>query len=266
MVGFGPDASAKRSDRMVRILALLSDQGDASLTDLAQQLNVSAATIRRDVAALADQHLLVRTHGGARSLADTTELPERLRNQQSKPQKQAIARLVAKLLPSSPQLLALCGGTTSMEVLRSLRHRSDLTIVTNSLTIGLEAANLGQSRVLMTGGVLRANSLELVGNLAESTFRHVAIDTAILGTGGISAATGATTHDEVEARTNAAMVRQAKRVIVVADGSKVGRKNSAPVAPAKEIDVLVTDDSANPNELRNLQLQGVRVHVAKSGR
>ncbi len=226
MVGFGPDASAKRSDRMVRILALLSDRGEASLTDLAQQLNVSAATIRRDVAALADQHLLIRTHGGARSLADSTELPERLRNQQSKPQKQAIARLVAKVLSSSPQLLALCGG----------------------------------------GGVLRANSLELVGNLAENTFRHVAIDTAILGTGGISAAAGATTHDEVEARTNAAMVQQAKHVIVVADGSKVGRSNSAPVAPAKEIDVLVTDESADPNELRHLQLQGIRVHVARSGR
>ena len=75
----------------------------------------------------------------------------------------------------------------------------------------------------MTGGVVRSNSFEVVGVLAENTFNAINVGTAILGTDGISAAGGATTHDETEARTNNAMVSHAQRVVVVADGSKIGR-------------------------------------------
>ena len=85
-------------------------------------------------------------------------------------------------LPRGRHAIALTGGTTTAEVVRALHHRHDLTIVTNSVSIALEAARHGQQRVLITGGVLRSSSLELVGLLAENTFKLANIGTCLLYT------------------------------------------------------------------------------------
>jgi DeoR family transcriptional regulator of aga operon len=89
------------------------------------------------------------------------------------------------------------------------------------------------------------------------------VGTAILGTDGISAHGGATTHDEVEARTNNAMVQHAQRVIVVADGSKVGRVTLAQMVEPEAIDLLITDSNADPGELDRLRSAGVQVEVVE---
>ena len=115
----------------------------------------------------------------------------------------------------------------------------------------------------MTGGVIRASSFELVGSLAESAFNGISVNLAILGADGVSAAHGVTTHDHTEARTNHAMVTHAHRLMVVADGSKVGQTTVAKVADAAEIDILVTDPSADPDELARLTGLGVTVHLAR---
>jgi len=100
-----------------------------------------------------------------------------------------------------------------------------------------------------------------VGVLAENTFNAVNVGTAILGTDGISSRGGATTHDETEARTNHAMVAHAQRVMVVADGSKVGRITLAKVADLSEIHILVTDETADKAELERIRAAGIEVHV-----
>lgn len=253
--------STRRSDRMVALLASLSGRGEVQLSDLASELGASAATIRRDVAALAEQGLLVRTHGGARSAGPGSELPVRLRDGRHRRAKQAIAHEAVQAIPTGKQAIALTGGTTTAEVLRALHHRRDLTIITNSVGIALEAANQGQSRVLIAGGVLRPNSLELVGSLTESTFNQINVGTAIVGCDGISVEGGLTTHDDVEARTNHTMVDRAQCVIAVADGSKIGRVTLAKLADLTSIDILVTDASADPDELQRIRRAGVSVRV-----
>ncbi len=114
----------------------------------------------------------------------------------------------------------------------------------------------------MTGGFLRPQSLELVGALAENTFNSVNVGTAILGADGISAASGVTTHDETEARTNQAMVAKAQQTVVVADGSKVGRIALAQMATIGQLAMLITDSSADPHELDRLRAAGVEVVLA----
>lgn len=253
--------SAKRSARMVEILAALSEQGSLQLSELAERLQASPATIRRDVAALADQGLLLRTHGGARSVGPANELPVSLRDSAHRASKQAIAHAAASLIPGGRHAIALTGGTTATEVLRALHHRHDLTIITNSVGLALEAASQGQSRVLIAGGILRPNSLELVGSLAEATFKQINVGTAIVGCDGVSVAGGLTTHDEVEAHTNHTMIERAQRVVAVADGSKLGRVTLARLASLAEIDVLVTDSQADPEELARIRQQGVEVRI-----
>jgi DeoR family transcriptional regulator of aga operon len=254
-----PAASGKRSRRMIAILDLLAERGRLTLTDISGSLGISAATARRDLADLADQRLLVRTHGGARLIDSRRELPVSLRDTRFQDSKRAIAAAVAELIPRQRYAVALSGGTTAASVARALAGHEELTIVTNSLTIAQLVTTFPQLKVVMTGGILRPESLELVGVLAENTFNALNLGTAILGTDGITAAGGVTTHDETEARTNNAMVTHAQRVIVVADGSKIGRLALAQVATAERIDLLVTDTSADPDEIAALRDAAVEV-------
>lgn len=258
--------SGKRSRRMLAVLELLGEHGTVSLQQLVTALDVSPATARRDLADLEQQGLLARTHGGARMFAPATEVPVRLREGQSRALKQRIGRLAAALLPEGTFAVAIGGGTTAAAVARSLMFRSNLTIVTNSLTTASEIAARPNLRVVMTGGIIRAHSFELVGVLAENSFGAMTVGAAIVGMDGVSAAGGGTTHDETEARTNAAMIRNAQRTIVVADSSKIGRTTLARVTDMGDVDDLVTDDGAHPDELDRIRATGVRVHVVAQER
>lgn len=246
---------------MVAVLGMLDDKGQMALSELAQELRVSEATIRRDVAILASQGLLERTHGGARPNRGNRELPVRLRDGRNQVAKTRIAAAAAAEIPLGKHAIALTGGTTTAEVVRALASRDDLTMITNSLSIGMLAADQGQARVLIAGGVLRSNSLELVGQLAEATLRLVNIGTALVGADGISAVGGLTTHDETEARTNHAMIERAQRVIAVVDSSKVGTVTLAKMADLSDIDVLITDTGVDPEELAHIRDAGVEVQM-----
>lgn len=255
--------SSKRSSRKIAIITAVRERRSVGLDDLVRAFGVSAATIRRDLADLEDQGLLARTHGGARTLSPASEVPVGLRDSQYRDAKLLIARCAATLLPEGPCAVAIGGGTTAAGVARALMFRADLTVVTNSVTTASEIGGRPNLTVVVTGGVVRGHSLELVGALAESTFNAVTVGTAILGMDGVSVAGGATTHDGTEARTNSVMARRAHRVVVVADSSKIGRVTTARVADLGDVDDLVTDDAADPDELDRIRRHGVRVHTVR---
>jgi DeoR family transcriptional regulator, aga operon transcriptional repressor len=165
-------------------------------------------------------------------------------------------------LPHGPLTVGLTGGTTTHAVARLLAERYDLTVVTNALNIAAELALRPRLKLVMTGGVSRTQSYELVGPIADRALAGLNIEVAIIGADGISARTGLTTHDEIEANTNAAMIRQAARVLVVADGSKVGRACLSRMCALTEIDEVITDASADPDALAAITAAGVKVTVA----
>ena len=251
-------ASRKRTERLTAILDLVKESRSVSLADLTDRLGISPATARRDLTELADQHLIARTHGGARVLEGDPELPMALRDTRFPGPKHAIARAMAARLPQGRHVLALSGGTTTAAVAREVSHRRDLTVVTNSLTIANQLAG-SAARVVVTGGFLRPQSLELVGVVAENTFNAVNVGTAVLGADGVAASAGVTTHDETEARTNHAMVGKAQSTVVVADGSKIGRVALAQMADWVQVATLITDRSADPDELARIRAAGVEV-------
>jgi DeoR family transcriptional regulator of aga operon len=211
---------------------------------------------------LEDQRLLSRVHGGAVTHGVLYELPVRYRGGQRLEEKRRIAALAASRLPKGLLVLGLTGGTTTSEVAHCVSGRVDLTVITNALNIAMGLANRPRLTVVLTGGVARAQSYELVGKLAEQSLSRFSIDVAVVGVDGVSTEGGLTTHDEVEARTNAAMIAQSRRVIVVADGSKVGRAVPAQMATLEAVTELVTDGSAPPDSLRAISAAGVEVHVA----
>ena len=257
--------TAKRATRLLALLTLLADGAEVAPAELADRLGVSGATVRRDLADLEAQRLVVRTHGRARRAEAAVDVPVTLKDTQFREAKQRIARRAAALVPAGPQGVALNGGSTTAEVARALASRSGLTIVTNALTTAVQLASRPGLRVIVNGGWLRPHSTELVGPLTEGAFGAMDVGYALLGVDGISAAAGATTHDETEARANRSMCLHAHRVIVVADGSKVGRVTSAQVATVAEVHDLVTDTNAAPAELARLRSCGVRVHLVEPG-
>ena len=253
--------SLRRADRVSAILERLAAENSLNATELAGEFGVSAATLRRDLQMLEDQKLLTRTHGGALAQAVAYELPVRYRGGQNREQKRRIATRAAALLPRGPLTLGLTGGTTTSEVARIIADRVDLTVITNALNIATELALRPRVKIIMTGGVTRSQSYELVGPLAEQTLQGLNIEVAVVGVDGIGAEGGLTTHDEVEAHTNATMIRRSARVIVVADGSKVGRVLLARICPIAAVTELVTDATADEAALEALRRAGITVHV-----
>lgn len=260
---FARITSGRRAKRLVEILDLIADHGSITLRELSEKLSISAATARRDLSELADQKLILRTHGGASVFDRGGELPVALRDTRFQEAKQAIAQELVSRLPAEKHVIALCGGTTTANVARKLANHRDIAVVTNSLSIAGLLSTYPGVRVVMTGGFLRQQSLELVGALAENTFNSVNVGTAILGADGVTADAGVTTHDETEGRTNHAMVAKAQRTVVVADGSKIGRVALAQCCDTSEITMLITDPSADADELQRLRAAGVEVVVAE---
>src|SRR5207344_2893814 len=157
--------------------------------DLAGRLDVSAATIRRDLELLEEQRLLRRTHGGAVSHGVLYELPLRYKSGQHQEEKRRIAQAAAARV-SDGAAVGLTGGTTCTEVARALVDHQRLTVVTNALNIAAELAIRPTLKLVVTGGTARPESYELVGPIAELALEGLQLDVAIVGVDGIDATHG----------------------------------------------------------------------------
>jgi DeoR family transcriptional regulator of aga operon len=157
-------------------------------------------------------------------------------------------------------VIGLTGGTTTTEVARAVAHRP-LTVVTNALNIASELAIRPNIKLVVTGGVARPETYELVGPIADRTVGDLHLDIVFIGADGVTAAAGLTTHHEIEAHTDRAVMDSASTVVVVADGSKLGRVAFVEIAPIAAVSELVTDEEADPGELAAIREAGVAVTV-----
>jgi DeoR family transcriptional regulator of aga operon len=259
-----------RYRRWNELLELLAANGQVQIEDAAKALNVSAATVRRDLDELGRQQMLTRIRGGAVAQGVNYDLPLRYKTERHPSEKQRIGALAAGLVQAG-QVVGLNGGTTTTEVARALATRSDLnaghpmpalTVVTNALNIATDLAVRQHIKIVTTGGVARPQSYELTGPLATDVLEQVTLDVAILGVDAIDAVAGATAHHEGEASINRLMGRQARRVIIVADSSKVGQRAFARIVTPAEIDTLVTDAGITAEDAMLLEAAGVDVVTA----
>jgi len=260
-----------QQQRLNTLLELISERGTVSIAEISEALTVSAATARRDLTALAEQRLVTRTHGGASALGSGYELPLQYKIARQAEAKMAIARAAAELVTVGDSL-GINGGTTTSEVARVLGrtdrlirtdNESGVTIVTNALNIAYELSVRSHVKIVVTGGVARRQSYELVGPLVSSTLSDLALDIAFLGVDGLSAEFGATTLHEGEADVSQQFARVAKKVVIVADSTKLAKATFARICPLDAIDVLVTDAPVLGPLADALASAGVRVIVAQ---
>ena len=259
-----------RYERWNTIIDLLSAEGHVSVEEAAKRFEVSAATIRRDFEQLSEQQLLSRARGGAVATNVSYDLPLRYKTARHMSEKQRIAAAAAGMVRAGTTV-CLNGGTTTTEVARAIATRADLqgrpndpavTVATNALNIANELVVRPRVKVVVTGGVVRPQSYELVGSLASVLLEELSFDYAVIGVNGIDPRAGATAHHEGEASIGRLMVARARETVVVADSSKLGVAAFARICPIEKVTYLITDPTADERFLAAFTEHGVKVVTA----
>lgn len=233
--------------RRTDLLEIVHRSGQATVGELAEQFDVSADTVRRDIDHLVEQGLLARTHGGAippssRATADTP-LGRRM---QLRPEVKTILGQAAARLVADGETVIVNGGTTTLAFATALTARRDLTVVTNSLVLPASLPPDAVRDVYLIGGEIRLSSMTTVGpvRFAGSTgdgSHAISGDAAVIGVGGISVVNGLSTSNLPDAQMMRDMISAARRLIVVADQSKIDHHAFAQICPLDRIDQLVCD-------------------------
>jgi DeoR family transcriptional regulator of aga operon len=254
-------------DRTEEILKELLRTGEVSVGDLVRQLNVSAATIRRALRSLERKGLLRRTHGGAVPLEPPLYEPFRHVSSFQEQEKHRVLEkrqigLAAAELVDDGDTIAIGAGTTTTQVARSIRHRKGITIVTNAINIAMELSHRDDLKVLVTGGWVSGSWFALVGPAAIHSAGELFVDKAFIGVDGIHADRGLTTNYPDQATIHRAMVKQARRTIVVADHHKLGVVGTALICPIADIQTLITDRSAPDEALAPFLAAAIEVRRA----
>jgi DeoR family transcriptional regulator, aga operon transcriptional repressor len=257
--------SSRLDKRTDRILKLLLRKGDITVDELIASLGASAPSIRRDLARLESKGLVRRTHGGATLVQELLYEPFRYdrtfqtREQQFVREKRHIGMAAAELINEN-ETVGFTAGTTTTWTARSLRHRANISVVTNAVNIGMELCNMPGLKVHLTGGYVHWPwSFSLVGATAVNFLGDLFMDKLFLSVSGIDAGRGATTNESDEALTFRAMVRQAKQVVVVADSSKLGVVTASLICPIENVHFLVTDGGASDEATAKFSSQGIKV-------
>ncbi len=246
------------------ILEELGSVGSVSVAELSKKLGVSDMTIRRDLEELSGRNLLRKVHGGAIPVSRSAEPHFEQKRRLKRAEKMAIAR-AAQGFVNDGDTVAFSAGTTTWHVASTLYagHR-DLTFVTNSTNVALTLQENGWEEIVLSGGMFRTPSDALVGPFADRTLRTLNADVLFLGAHGVDPDAGLTTPNTAEAETNGYLVDAARRVVVVADSSKLGVVALARIIPLSRVDVVITDQGAPRQLLREIELSGPQVVVAEA--
>lgn len=247
--------------RHLTIINRLEDKGVVSVSDLVKEFNVSDMTIRRDLDLLENQGLLKRIHGGAVSHRGRSyEPPFMLRTSENLEKKQLIGQVAASLVNNGDSI-TLDVGTTTLEIARNLTTKRDLTVITPSLPIASELINHLGIRLVLTGGILRPGELSMTGHLAERVFSEIYVDKLFLGAGAVDFVAGISEFNIEDTLVKRAMVKTAKKIILVCDSSKFNQVAFASIMPLSAVHTIVTDIDLDPVLASQIQAAGIELYL-----
>ena len=229
-------------ERRREILSRLSTDGKVLVSSLARDFGVTEETIRRDLEKLDNEGLASKTYGGAVSkhTSSTPDLPYNVREGVNVQQKKEIADKICELIRDGERIM-LDSSSTALYVVKRIKEKKNLTIITNSLKILLELADKQDWTVLSTGGALKKGALSLTGSSAEKMINSYYVDTAICSCKGFDISLGITDSNESDTLIKKAMISSAERRILALDSEKFDKKSFVKVCDASEIDIVVTD-------------------------
>lgn len=249
----------KPKQRQSRIIDVIARDGEATVDALAVEFDVSAETIRRDLAQLALSGALQKVHGGARRLRLHAEGSFQERMGEDAAAKQVIAQKLASIVEPGDTIF-MDTGTTTLFCAEALADMERLTVITNSIRVAQALARgTGRAKVFLLGGDYAADNAQTLGPIALDQINRFQADHAVLAVAAIDPTGGAADADFDEAQIARRMMANATNVIVVAQAAKLGRKAAHRICRLDEVDMLVSDTV--PGGAVGLALQVAQVQV-----
>ncbi|MFE5078220.1 DeoR/GlpR family DNA-binding transcription regulator [Streptomyces halstedii] len=246
-------------ERQQEILRLAHDSGRVDVLSLAEEFQVTAETIRRDLKALDRAGLLRRVHGGAipaGRLGFEPDLAER--DVVAADEKDRIAAAALGELPAEGNVI-IDAGTTTARLAAAVPLGSVLTVVTHALPVAARLADHPGISLHLVGGRVRHRTRAAVDAWALSAYSQINADVVFLATNGFSPQGGLTTPDLAEAAVKRAVISAARRVVLLADSAKFGQEHFARFGDLDCIDLLITDTGLSPENALSIESRGTEV-------
>lgn len=228
-------------DRLEAIRSIVTEEGRVQVSELSRRFGVTEETIRRDLEKLEAEGLVSRTYGGA--ILNENKLTEGIhyfkRTAINVEAKKAIAKKAVACVKNS-YTIGLDSSTTAIELMKLLKVREDVTVITNSAVAITELAQ-SKMNILSTGGMLNKHSLSLQGNVAKQALGNYNIDVALISCKCLSMDQGASDSDEQESEIKKEMIAHANSAILLVDHTKFDKVAFVKVAELEKFDLIVTD-------------------------
>jgi len=249
-------------ERQQHILDRARAAGRVDVNSLAETLDVTPETVRRDLTILERHGVLRRVHGGAIPVERLGFEPGvETRTERYVAEKERIAKAALPHLPDEGTIL-LDAGTTTLRLAELIPRDHELTIVTNSLPIATMVAQHPGLSLYLLGGRVRGRTLAAVGAWVTDALSDVFVDVAFIGTNGLSVERGLTTPDQSEAAAKRAMITAARRSVVLTDHTKIGVDHFSRFAELSDIAAVITDDGLDPETAAEIEALGPEVVLA----
>lgn len=251
-------------ERRQAMADLVAQRGRMSVNELADAYAITTETVRRDLSLLERAGIIRRVHGGAVPAEALSALETAVgdRDLDQAEQKDRIAKAALDQLPAPGGSILLDAGTTTSRLATHLSRELKLTVVTNAVPIAARLAGLPSLDLHLLPGRVRRTTQAAVGEETVAALRVLRLDVVFVGTNGITLGHGLSTPDHAEAAAKRAMIRAGRRVVALADSSKIGREHTVSFAGMHEVDVLVTDDGISDVDAKSFSELGIEVVVA----
>lgn len=233
-------------ERRNKILALLQKESRVVVSDLSKTFQVTEETIRRDLEKLEKDGFAKKAYGGAIiNESVNSDLPFTVRKTANVVSKQAIADIIAAMVEDGDHIM-MDASSTAVYIAKGLKHKKNLTIITNSVEILVELSDVAGWKVLSTGGMMKEGALSLVGPQAEKMIQCYHVDKVIVSCKGLDIEKGITDSNDMEAQIKKLMIGCGRMKILAADSSKFDRISFTKICDLPDIDLIVTDEEPNP--------------------
>ncbi len=250
-----------KEERHAIILESLKLHNSVQVTDLADKLNVSSVTIRKDLTELEKEKKLYRNHGSAILIDPYINNRNVLEKEKLYvEEKKLIGECAAQLITPKDSIL-IASGTTVHALARAIKSQDRLTVITASLEVATILSQNQNIDIIALGGSMRHSSLSVIGKYAEQMLSDFYCSKLFIGVDGIDLDFGITTTNMTEASLNRVMIQTAQKTIVLADSSKFGRRGFSKIADIEEIDHIITDSHINPKDAQRIEDLSIKLTI-----
>lgn len=250
------------AERHNYILDKLKEQQYVKVSEIAEELNVTTVTIRKDLKTLEERNLLFRTHGSAMPVNPfVPDMSVKIKGKLKNEEKRRIAIAAAKLIEENDSII-ISAGSTNYKFAEQIEPKGHLNVVTSSLPVSILLNDIPDVSITQLGGTLYKKSLSVRGEYAAAAFNDLTCSKLFLGVDGIDKEHGITNSNIDEALLSKRMIDASSKIIVLADSSKFGKRGFGKVCSLERVDIIITDSGITDSTMSLLDNLGIKVIIA----